>query len=172
MERSQPLALLSNRLHSLAGILERAEAHWRETGQDCEAILEARLAPDMLPFPYQVLFACNQVAMFLDWHTAHGDSPRVPAESWQGVKDQVAAMIERIDQAQASGYAPPAEPRNIDLGEMGVLDLEPGQFFDDWVQPNFYFHFVTAYGLLRASGVPLGKGNYMSHLLPLLKQPA
>jgi hypothetical protein len=27
--------------------------------------------------------------------------------------------------------------------------------------PNFYFHFVTAYDLLRKEGVPIGKINFL-----------
>lgn len=27
--------------------------------------------------------------------------------------------------------------------------------------PNFYFHFVTAYDILRKEGVPIGKGDYL-----------
>jgi hypothetical protein len=27
--------------------------------------------------------------------------------------------------------------------------------------PNFYFHFVTAYALLRREGVPVGKKDYL-----------
>ena len=34
--------------------------------------------------------------------------------------------------------------------------------------PNLYCHLVTAYGILRAEGLAIGKADYMSHLLPLL----
>jgi len=30
-----------------------------------------------------------------------------------------------------------------------------------WAIPNFYFHFVTAYDILRAQGVPIGKSDYL-----------
>ncbi len=30
--------------------------------------------------------------------------------------------------------------------------------------PNFYFHAVTVYDILRARGVPIGKGNYEGRL--------
>jgi hypothetical protein len=30
--------------------------------------------------------------------------------------------------------------------------------------PNFYFHLVTAYDILRSQGVQIGKANYMAHL--------
>ena len=30
--------------------------------------------------------------------------------------------------------------------------------------PNFYFHLVTAYDILRHEGVQIGKADYMRHL--------
>ncbi len=30
--------------------------------------------------------------------------------------------------------------------------------------PNFYFHFVTAYAVLRKEGVPVGKSDYLGEL--------
>jgi hypothetical protein len=30
-----------------------------------------------------------------------------------------------------------------------------------WILPNMYFHITTAYNLLRSSGVPVGKRDYL-----------
>ena len=38
------------------------------------------------------------------------------------------------------------------------------QFLRDWSLPHFYFHVVTAYDILRHSGVDIGKRDYMSHV--------
>lgn len=35
--------------------------------------------------------------------------------------------------------------------------------------PNFYFHFVTAYAILRSLGVTVGKADDMAHLMPLVR---
>lgn len=32
--------------------------------------------------------------------------------------------------------------------------------------PNFFFHVTTAYAILRAAGVPLGKPDFLQHLGP------
>jgi hypothetical protein len=45
-----------------------------------------------------------------------------------------------------------------------VLDMKGGQLLRDWFLPHFYFHVITAYGILRHTGVPLGKLDYMSHI--------
>ncbi len=34
-------------------------------------------------------------------------------------------------------------------------------FLQRWVLPNFYFHVVTAYNILRHNGVDIGKMDYL-----------
>jgi hypothetical protein len=40
----------------------------------------------------------------------------------------------------------------------------------DWSIPNFYFHVVTVYDILRIRGVEVGKRDYLSHIGPYLRQ--
>jgi uncharacterized protein len=35
--------------------------------------------------------------------------------------------------------------------------------------PNFYFHLTTVYDILRMAGAPIGKRDFMMHLVPLIK---
>jgi hypothetical protein len=50
-----------------------------------------------------------------------------------------------------------------------VLDLTAGQYARDWVLPQFYFHVMTAYSILRQQGITLGKADYVAHLFPLIR---
>lgn len=34
----------------------------------------------------------------------------------------------------------------------------------NWATPQFYFHLVPAYNILRHNGVPLGKAEYVQHM--------
>lgn len=38
------------------------------------------------------------------------------------------------------------------------------QYVRDWAMPQFYFHVVTAYSILRNAGVDLGKADYVAHM--------
>ncbi len=38
------------------------------------------------------------------------------------------------------------------------------QYLRDWALPHFYFHVVTAYGILRHNGVAIGKIDYMNQV--------
>ena len=41
------------------------------------------------------------------------------------------------------------------------LKFSGGDYVSRWALPNFYFHLVTAYSILRANGVPLGKLDFL-----------
>jgi hypothetical protein len=45
--------------------------------------------------------------------------------------------------------------------------FEARNFLLHWALPNFYFHVVTAYNLLRHNGVEIGKRDYLG-TLPML----
>ena len=51
-----------------------------------------------------------------------------------------------------------------------IFDLTGEQYARDWALPQFYFHVLTAYAILRAQGVELGKADYVAHMLPRLRQ--
>ena len=50
------------------------------------------------------------------------------------------------------------------------FEMNGVQFLRDWAMPHFYFHVVTAYDILRHSGVEIGKRDYMSHVGGYIRQ--
>jgi len=50
-----------------------------------------------------------------------------------------------------------------------VFDLTAEQYVRDWTLPQFYFHVMAAYTILRAQGVALGKADYVAHMFPYLR---
>ena len=50
-----------------------------------------------------------------------------------------------------------------------VFDLTAEQYVRDWALPQFYFHVMIAYAILRAEGVDLGKTDYVAHMLRFLR---
>ena len=45
-----------------------------------------------------------------------------------------------------------------------IFDFSAEQYVRDWALPQFYFHVMTAYAILRAQGVALGKADYVTHM--------
>ncbi len=43
------------------------------------------------------------------------------------------------------------------------------QYARDWALPQFYFHAITAYAILRHHGVDLGKADYVPHMLAYVR---
>lgn len=160
-ERTLPI--LISRLKVLAGLLERAEAEAGEKNIDLADIMEARLAPDMLPFPWQIVFACKQPRRLSAWMrgiemAASNDVPN----DWALLKDHISESIAEVEAVR--GLPLPIEDQHIDLGPMGKkLVLDPQRYVEDWILPNFYFHITTTYALLRMKGIGLGKLDFLAH---------
>jgi hypothetical protein len=156
--------IFKTRLQSLSGWMGKAEAKLSGTEGAITALMAARMAPDMHPFPHQIVFACNQPHEFLAW--CQGDSYSAPDPTtlhWLALKDHVAATITALDAALVEGVA--ALPnKHIDLMGQAHIDLNGQRYVDDWLLPNFYFHLVMAYALMRNHGVDVGKVDYMAHL--------
>ncbi|MGE6780185.1 DUF1993 family protein [Vreelandella titanicae] len=62
--------------------------------------------------------------------------------------------------------------KHLELGGGIYADLTGEEYVADFLLPNFYFHLVTTYSILRSVGVPISKKDYMLHLMPKVKQSA
>jgi hypothetical protein len=60
----------------------------------------------------------------------------------------------------------PLDEENATTSSWGprTLAFTPETFLLSYSLPNFYFHSVTAYNILRTRGVPLGKYHYQGQL--------
>jgi uncharacterized protein len=50
-----------------------------------------------------------------------------------------------------------------------IFDLTAGQYARDWALPQFYFHLMAAYAILRSEGVALGKADYIPHMFSFIR---
>ncbi len=169
MENQKIVALqniFSSRLETLSHLLEVAERHFTD---DLESLLQRRIAPDMLPFGTQIAFVCNQPRNFALWclgQSANNLNPDVTslveARSHISSTKELLASINVADSKLS-------ELHRIDLGQGLYAELSGLSYVDDFLMPNFYFHITTAYNILRMVGVPIGKRDFMMHLVPSLK---
>ena len=154
-------------LRSLSGVLAKGHAHAKETGADLEALVVARLAPDMFTFAQQIDIDCHQARRGVAVLTG-GEWPafRASEPSFAGFERHIAATIAEVEAAPAAAFGGAADrPLTVPIVDGGIaLEMTGLQFLRDWILPHFYFHVVTAYDILRANGAPLGKLDYMAHV--------
>ncbi|MGA2189179.1 MAG: DUF1993 domain-containing protein [Steroidobacteraceae bacterium] len=159
-------------LSTLAGLLEKGAAHARAEGTNPAALTQARLAPDMFPLSTQVQLACHHAK---DGTARLSGAAPPKIENKELTLDQLEALVKRtathLRGIKETAFAG-AEDRVIEMPLQGstVFKSNGIQFLRDWSIPNFYFHVVTAYDILRNSGVEVGKRDYLKHIGPYLRQ--
>lgn len=146
----------------LSTLLKKGEAHAAEQGIAPEALLGARLAPDMLPLAAQVQRA-SDTSKFAIQRIGGGDAPRFADD-----ETTFAQLQERI--ANTVAYIKSVDAGQLDAGGTRALALKFGAASGDFTGasylltvalPNFYFHVVTAYDILRSQGVQVGKLDFL-----------
>ena len=149
-------------LKGLKGVLTKAQAQVEAKGWDPEALLKARLYPDMFPLIRQAQIATD----FAKGCCARLAGEEVPA--WDDTETSFAELIARVDRAIAyvEGLDPiafaGAEDRDITLVRRGETSMVKGlAYLQTQAQPNFFFHLTTAYAVLRHNGVEVGKRDYL-----------
>lgn len=103
----------------------------------------------------------------LDEGRQAGERPGSLADAYARINETVALL---------DGVAADALDVNADkpivheLANGMIFDLTAEQYARDWTLPQFYFHVMTAYSILRSEGINLGKADYVAHMLPYLRQ--
>jgi uncharacterized protein len=150
-------------LNVLASLLQKASGHVREKGIPPADLINARLAPDMLPLSGQIQRASDTAKLAIERLTGI-PSPRFEdkestfAELQKRIADTI-AFLESVDAAKLEG----TETRAIQLnfGEFKP-SFKGDQYLLTFALPNFFFHVTTAYDILRAQGLSVGKRDYLS----------
>lgn len=149
-------------LKVLASLLEKGEAHAKAQGQDPNDLVAARLTEDMLPLSGQVQRASDASKGAVSRLTGV-EAPAMPDEeaTFADLQKRVAdtlAYIESVDPKAFEG----SEDRIVELKlPGGTLTFTGEDYLLTFALPNFFFHVVTAYDVLRHKGVQIGKLDYM-----------
>jgi hypothetical protein len=154
--------VLDNFLNALSAILKKAEAHCEAKKIEPEALLKARLYPDMFHFT-------RQVQLVTDF--AKGMSARlagIPVPSYLDEEKTFAELQARLAKTRdflaslkKGQFAGAAErPVTIKVGGQD-MSFTGTAYLSGFAMPNFFFHLTTAYDILRHNGVELGKRDYM-----------
>ena len=162
------LATYTNMLGTLDHLVTKAEGH--EKG---DALLQARLAEDMFPLHTQIRFTLDQVVTALN---RLGNVEHASDESDITSLADAHARIKAV-RAMVAGADPATWPASGDTVEFTLPNgmafaMQAHEYCRDWATPQFYFHLMAAYAILRAEGLAIGKIDYVGYMLKYMKQPA
>jgi hypothetical protein len=149
-------------LVQLLHVMEKGAASAKARSFDTSVLVNSRLAPDMLPFTKQIQltsdFAKNSMARL-----AGIDPPKF--EDNETTLDELVARVKKtlayIDTVSAEALEG-SETRDIKIVLRDrTVEFKGLAFLQNWAIPNFFFHHVTAYNLLRHNGVDVGKRDFL-----------
>lgn len=151
-------------LGNLKHLLTKAKADVAARGYDEQALVQYRLAPDMLPFKTQICIACD-AAKLCAARIGGLDAPK-----YENTENTLDELIARIDKTVAWLQTVPASAIDglddkevtFPVGKTATRTLRAEDYLKTWALPNMYFHITTAYAILRHNGVAVGKGDYLT----------
>jgi hypothetical protein len=154
----------ANTLRNLSAILDKADAHAGHLKLDPTVIGNLRLIADMFPLSRQVQIACDTakgaVARLAGVDIPkHEDTEQTIPELKARIAKTI-AFVESVPQSSLEGSEDREVVMKMRSGEVKYAGL---QYLMGHAYPNFYFHVTTAYNILRANGVEIGKRDYIGN---------
>jgi hypothetical protein len=149
-------------LGQLTHLLDKSLAHAKANGIDPATLVDARLAPDMLTLAGQIQRA-SDASKLGTARIAGLAAPSFPDEekTWDDLVARIAKtqdFLNSVDRSQIDGQ----EERAVTIkAREGEAHFTAQRYLLQFALPNFFFHVTTAYDVLRHSGMPIGKMDYL-----------
>lgn len=151
-------------LGALKDVLAKTEAHASARKIDPDALLQARLFPDMFALARQVLIACD-FAKGVAARLAGAPVPSLPDPERPGFADlaaRVDAVLSFLETLPPAAFADAATRQiTIQPGTPRERQFAGAHYLLHYGLPQFFFHVSTSYAIARHNGVELGKRDYM-----------
>jgi len=150
-------------MNTLAHILKKAEDHCKEKNIPEKEFLDASLAPDMRPLAFQVQTASNTAKNTLVRLVSSEAVPMDDNEtSFAELQERVTRTLAILKSAKRDDFNFDANAEiKVPMGKLGDVPFTKKGYVQGFALPNFYFHVVTAYAILRMKGVDIGKADFL-----------
>ena len=160
-------------VRAMAHFLDRAGKHCIETGANPDDFVHARLIDDMAPFHFQIEAAWHHSVWGLAAaRTGVFDPPAlvgsVPFADLRATIDKAERSLEAFTPDEVNGWS--GKYLDLQIGPRRLAFTSESLILS-FSLPNFHFHAVTAYDILRSRGVPIGKRDYEGRLRTLSSSP-
>ena len=150
-------------LNALKAVLAQSQEHASSKSIEPDALLQARLFPDMFPLVKQVQIAAD-FSRGITARLAGVDAPIIDGNqtSFADLDALLTQTLAFLDSVTASQFE---EKEGIEIvlrpGTPKEKKLTGQSYLANYGLPQFFFHVSTAYAILRHNGVPIGKRDYM-----------
>lgn len=153
-------------LGGVSGLLRTAQGFCTDRGIAAAELIQARLAPDMFPFSFQVKLTIGHSIGAIEGIRKGTFSPDTsPApESFDELREQVDAALAALARIQPAEVDGCLGRDMLFVFRERTLPFSAEDYLLSFAQPNFYFHATTAYDILRMKGLPLGKRDFIGRL--------
>lgn len=149
-------------LGGLKNVLSKAEAHTKEHSMSEETLLNDTLIADMFPLKKQVQVACDNAkgaaARLTGSENPKMEDTEMTFADLQTRIDKTLAFLATFSEKDFVG----AEDRKITLPYFPDKYITGMEYAFEYIIPNFLFHVVTAYGIIRKNGVAIGKSDFIN----------
>ena len=149
-------------LQNLQKLLEKGAEHAGAKKFDTGVLCNARLAPDMFPLTRQIQIATDH-AKGASARLAGVEAPKFEDNetTYADLQARVQKTIDFVSTLKAESFEG-SEDRDITITVPGrTFQMKGLDYLKGWALPNFYFHYTTAYNLLRHNGVGVGKRDFL-----------
>ena len=150
-------------LATLSSVLNKGLKHAAEKKFEPSVLVNARLAPDMLPLSRQIQIACD-MAKNGSSRLAGQEAPRFE-DNETTIEELLARIARTIDHLKSipENAVDGSEDRDIKIPMRDrTLEMKGLPFLRTWALPNFYFHVVMTYAILRHNGIQIGKQDFLA----------
>ena len=157
------IPVFTQMLGGLSGVLAKADAHVAAKKLDPNALLQARLFPDMFPMLRQVQVA-SDFAKSVSARLAGVDVPTLAddEQSFAELQSRIATVLTFISSLSPDLFAEAATRQIITQADTPREKQFTGQsYLFNYGLPHFFFHTTAAYAVLRHNGVEVGKKDYI-----------
>ena len=150
-------------LGGLSAVLTKAEAHANDKKIDHNALLQARLSPDMFPLLRQVQVA-SDFAKSVSARLAGVEVPKTPdtENTFAELQARITAVLAFVSGLNPADFDQAASREIITQAGTPKEKRFTGQsYLLHYGLPHFFFHTTTAYAILRHNGVEIGKKDFI-----------
>lgn len=153
---------MARALENLSLCMKKAFTWADKNKIDHSKILDHALAPDMLSFPMQIIIATNS-AKFVLTRVAELEVPtwEDDEKTLDDLQARLGKTIKLLRSVDATAFAGKEEKEVLFKAGGREINATGTAYVQFYAIPNFFFHVVTAYDIMRNAGAPLGKFDYL-----------